>query len=43
MLFPICTKEITKGNETGTGDGPEWHVKERPVPIKRLIQFGELE
>lgn len=34
MLFPICTKEITKGNETGTGDGPEWHVKERPVPLK---------
>lgn len=34
MLFPICAKEITKGNETGTGDHPEWHVKERPVPLK---------
>lgn len=34
MLFPICTKEITKGNETGTGDPPEWHVEERPVSLK---------
>lgn len=34
VVFPICSREIARGDKSGNFDPSKWHLRERPIPIR---------